>query len=128
MRISIRKKRTKNGWSVFLDYNTSQNRYEFLKLYLLDEEKLGRKLTPSEKIFNRETEIKAEAIRLKRLTESQNGILLQYGLEIKKRTQQTLLSYCDKVMAEREDTSSSNLGNWNSAKRHLVHFVGDKVI
>lgn len=89
---------------------------------------LGRKLTPAEKNFNRETQIKAEAIRLKRLTDSQNGILRQYGLEIKKRTQQTFLSYFDKVMRDREDSSSSNLGNWNSAKRHLVHFIGDKVV
>jgi hypothetical protein len=34
MKISIRKKKTKQGISLFLDYNTPKNRYEFLKLYL----------------------------------------------------------------------------------------------
>ena len=128
MRISIRKKKTNKGWSIFLDYNTPHNRYEFLKLYLFDEVALGRKLTPEERNFNRETEIKAQAIRMKRLTDSQNGILRQYGLEVKKRTEQTLLGYFDMVMREREDTSNSNIGNWNSAKKHLVHFIGDKVV
>jgi len=128
MRISIRKKRTKVGWSIFLDYNTPSNRYEFLKLYLLDEAILGRKLTSEEKNFNRETTIKVEAIRLKRLTESQNGILRQYGLEVKKKTGQTLLSYFDKVMREREDTSDSNMGGWFSLKKHLVNFIGNKVV
>jgi len=128
MTISIRRKKSKKGYHVYLDYNTPQNRYEFLKLYLLDEKILGRKLTVEEKNRNRETDKKVQAIWRQKMDQQQNDVLKLYGIDHRHKLQMTFLEYFDKIMKERERTSSSNLGNWNSAKKHLVQFMGDKVI
>src|SRR5690348_7432395 len=116
MTISIRRKKTKKGISLFLDYNTASNRYEFLKLYLFDEEVLGRKLTRAEKEQNREIETKVEIIRTKRMQEFINGTFKLYGIEHKQKLESNFLTYFDKVMDERKDTSDSNRGNWRSAR------------
>lgn len=128
MTISIRKKKTTKGYHVYLDYNTPHHRYEFLKLYLLDEKILDRKLTAEEKNRNKETEKKVQAIWRQRMDQQQNEVLKLYGIDHRKKLQTTFLEYFDRVMKERENTSDSNLGNWSSAKKQLVHFIGDKVV
>ncbi len=128
MTISIRKKKTKKGYHVYFDYNTPHNRYEFLKLYILDEKILSRKLTLEEKDRNKETEKRVQAIWRQKMDQQQNDVLRLYGIDHRKKLQTTFLEYFDKIMRERDNTSESNLGNWNSSKKQLVHFVGDKIV
>jgi integrase len=128
MTISIRRKKTLKGISLFLDYNTRTNRYEFLKLYLFDEEILDRKLTRAEKEHNREIEMKVEIIRAKRMQEFISGTFKLYGIEHKQRLESSFLAYFDKIMNERQETSESNRGNWKSARNHWVNFAGKRNI
>lgn len=128
MRISLRKRETTEGYSLYIDYNTKEYRYEFLKLYLFDQKILGRKLTAQEKNANKETMIAAEAIVGQKMEQYRNGVLKLYGISVKKKRQEKFLDYFDKVMGERENTSSSNMGNWKSARKHLVAFIGDRKI
>jgi serine protease inhibitor ecotin len=120
MKISIRRKKTSKGISLFLDYNTPKNRYEFLKLYLHDESVLKRRLTQAEKEQNKEILMKVDIIIGKRMEQHINGTFKLYGIENKKKLESSFMTYFDKIMDERKNTSDSNIGNWESATKVIL--------
>lgn len=90
--ISLRKKRTKQGVSLYFDFNRTQNRYEFLNLYLYDHKCLGRRLTQKEKEINKGVLQKVEIIRAKRLEQQNDDVYKLNVLELKKKLHSSFLS------------------------------------
>ncbi len=129
MKITIRHKKTSKGDHLYLDYNTKKNRYEFLKMYLKTPEmNNGKKLKKEDLIFNEEVLRKAEKIKLKRIQEYHDGILREYGIEMKKKQGDDFMKYFDRIMDERKESSHNNYSNWRSAKKHLVNYIGDRSV
>jgi len=114
--IRIRQKKLANGnISLYLDiYINGKREYEFLKMYLIPEK------TKDDKVHNRETMRLAEAVKALRIIDIQNG---RYGFSSQYKTELNFFTYFDSCIEARQRIDSGgNVGNWKSAKKHLLNY------
>lgn len=119
--VKLREKVLANGnISLYLDiYRNGKREYEFLKLYLIK----GR--TAQDRKQNEQTLLTAQAIRLKRQIEIQNG---EYGFTKQFKQDIPFLQYYRKMCEERHQNpdSNGNWGNWHSCLKYLEVYCDEK--
>lgn len=89
--------------------------YEYLNLYLIDKPR-----NPVDKQNNKDNLKLAESIKAKRELEIKNG---QYGFNSEFKTNTNFVEYFQ-LQAEKRKANAGNYGNWDSAIKHFVRFVG----
>jgi len=113
-------KSRKNSLYLVYHYGSGQKRqYEHLKLYLYDKPK-----NVIEKDHNKETLQLAEAIKAKRVLDSQSS---SHGFVSNVKTKIGFLAFFQSL-TDKKFESSSNHGNWLSTYGHLHDFLKGKDI
>lgn len=129
VKLKKRKQSKKGTFSLYLEmYNGSyvnsegkrilNRKYEYLKLYLIDQPK-----TNADKEHNKSTENLANAIRARREIEIQNGI---YGFSNKYKLDVNFVDFVSNLL-ESKKNSKGNYGNWDSTLKHLKAYAGDHI-
>lgn len=115
--IRLREKTLKDGTkSLYLDiYHDGVRRYEFLKMYLIPENKRG------DKEKNKKTMDIANAIKAKRIIELQAGA---YGIEMADRKEVPFFPYYDK-MCEKIYSRKNNL--WKRVRQIILQTTDEKI-
>lgn len=114
--IRIRQKKLANGnISLYLDiYINGKREYEFLKMYLVPEK------SREDKLHNQETIRLANAVKALRIVDIQNG---RYGFSSQFKLELNFFEYFDACIdARRRADSNGNVGNWLSARKHLLGY------
>ena len=90
--------------------------YEPLNLFLYDKPRL-----PAEREHNKTVNQKAEAIRAKRLLESESS---RHGLDDRTKLSASFFDYFDQLTDEKASGSKSNHSIWISTRHHLHRYHG----
>lgn len=108
--VRLRQKKLANGnVSLYLDiYHEGVRRYEFLKLYLVEEK------TRQDKETNKNTLLLANSIKAKYILDVQSGA---YDVKLKKENSKNFFDYFDKLASDKPSRY-----NWKSIKPVIVEF------